>query len=86
MLTDRHGRLPAGEVGDALLERVPDAPFGLALDDKLPIRIDLYSQLHWLVSRTHVKDANVKPDSIGAPQVTSGGSIWVWGMTTGVRF
>ena len=33
VLTDRRGRLPAGEVGDALLERIPGAPFGLALDE-----------------------------------------------------
>lgn len=56
---------------------------GLAVigDDALPFSLDVFGQLHLLTTRTHVKE----PEA-GQPDVTSGGTITVVGITAGVRF
>lgn len=56
---------------------------GLAVvgDDSLPFSLDVFGQLHVLTTRTHAKD----PEA-GQPDVTSGGTISVVGITAGVRF
>jgi long-subunit fatty acid transport protein len=56
---------------------------GLALvgDESLPLSLDVFGQLHLLTTRVHAKD----PEA-GQPDVTSGGTIMVIGMTAGVRF
>ena len=62
------------------------AGVGIVLGDDLPLQLDAFAQLHVLTSREHVKDADVSPDAPGYPSVKSSGTIWVVGMTMGVRF
>ena len=62
------------------------AGVGLLFSDEIPLQLDAFAQLHVLTARTHVKDANVPSDAPGYPEVTSKGTIWVLGMTLGVRF
>jgi long-chain fatty acid transport protein len=59
---------------------------GLVLSDAIPLQLDIFAQLHWLPTRTHTKDADVPADAPGFPEVKSYGTIWVMGMTLGVRF
>ncbi len=60
------------------------AGLGVVLSDSVPIQLDVFAQLHALASRKHEKDAEAK--AAGAQDITSGGTIWVIGLTTGVRF
>ncbi|MEO7091667.1 MAG: hypothetical protein ABI175_00365, partial [Polyangiales bacterium] len=62
------------------------AGVGMVLGDDLPLQLDAFAQLHVLAPRDHVKDPDVSPDAIGYPSVKSSGTIWVVGMTLGVRF
>lgn len=57
------------------------AGFAVVGDETLPFSIDVFGQLHLLTTRTHHKEAE-----LGQPDVTSGGTIAVVGMTAGVRF
>jgi len=50
-------------------------------DDSMPFSLDAFGQLHLLTTRTHEKESGA-----GQPDVTSGGTITVIGMTAGVRF
>jgi len=58
---------------------------GLVLDDSFPIRLDVFAQVHLLESRTNTKDPDTAART-GESYVKAGGTIWTWGMTTGVRF
>ena len=53
---------------------------GLAIvgDDSLPFQLDIFAQLHLLQNRVHEKKEG--------PNVTTGGTITVLGITAGVRF
>lgn len=63
------------------------AGYGIELAEPLPpIRLDVFAQLHWLVPRTHVKDAAVAADNPGAPQVESKGTVLNTGLVLGVKF
>jgi long-subunit fatty acid transport protein len=62
------------------------AGVGIVLGDDLPLQLDTFAQLHILAPREHVKDPDVSPDALGYPSVKSSGTIWVVGMTIGVRF
>ncbi|MBI2391048.1 MAG: hypothetical protein HYV09_15760 [Deltaproteobacteria bacterium] len=57
------------------------AGFALVGSDELPFQLDAFGQLHLLTHRTHAKDP-----AAGQPDVESGGTIAVIGMTAGVRF
>jgi hypothetical protein len=39
-----------------------------------------------LISRTHEKDAGVDPSNVGAPKVTTGGSVQIFGIAAEVSF
>ncbi len=62
------------------------AGVGLLLGDRLPLQIDVFSQLHVLTSRENAKYAEVPSNAPGAPSITAKGTIVVVGMTVGVRF
>ena len=62
------------------------AGVGLVLSDDVPLQLDAFAQLHVLAPREHPKDADVPADALGYPSVKSSGTIWVVGMTLGVRF
>jgi long-chain fatty acid transport protein len=53
---------------------------GIVLDDALPLQLDVFGQLHVLSPRSHDKADPALPD------VKTGGTIAVVGLTTGVRF
>ena len=82
--------LPGGGVTTGNLldgdRHVVTAGVGVVLGDALPLQLDVYAQLHVLPTRTHTKDADVPHEAPGWPEVKSYGTIWVVGMTTGVRF
>jgi long-chain fatty acid transport protein len=61
--------------------------YGLDLSKPLPpIRLDMFSQLHVLAPRTHVKDATVPTDWAGAPEAKTGGTVFAAGLVGTVRF
>jgi long-subunit fatty acid transport protein len=61
------------------------AGYGLHLSDPLPpITLDLFTQLHLLLPRTHTKDADIPADHPGAPSTKTHGSIVVGGLVLGV--
>jgi len=59
-------------------------PFDLT---KKPVSFDVGIAYHWLVNRTHVKDADVRPENPGYPEITSSGNIWYFalGFTYGTK-
>ena len=62
------------------------AGVGLVLSDDVPLQLDAFAQLHVLAPRNNVKDADVPADAPGYPSVKASGTIWVVGLTLGVRF
>ena len=51
-----------------------------------PLRVDVFYQHHFLIGRTHEKDAGVDPANAGAPKVETGGSVQMFGMAAEVSF
>jgi long-chain fatty acid transport protein len=51
-----------------------------------PVNLDLFSQAHILLPRSHAKDATVPADNPGAPAVETRGFIFAGGLTAGVAF
>jgi hypothetical protein len=51
-----------------------------------PVRPDVVYQHHFLIPRTHEKDAGVEADNVGYPSVETKGSVEVFGFTAEVSF
>jgi hypothetical protein len=59
--------------------------YGVELEQPLALRLDLFYQLHWLVSRTHRKAQTVDRSNPGYPEVTTSGTIHASGLTATLR-
>jgi long-subunit fatty acid transport protein len=59
---------------------------GLSLGGRVPLHVDLYGQVHHLMSRRHVKDPALQPPGEAAPfdAISTSGNVLVAGATVGI--